>query len=300
MPELKIKSRPQYWVWITRPENYLDASGNDDPYLDPENQESKYLAWTCHKNTKRGDLILLYRSRLKKDIGYLMQATADAERSTKESDKEKRWNYWCNCASLYKFSNPLTLEAIRLSPYLSDWTAYRGKFQQMVYGIRESEWKRINDALAAQNRGYRTRLSRVAGSVLPDPVILEEEIEDLLVHNLRRFKKFGFDLELCSEAKDDIYGRQVICHGGHGGRIDLLCYDRKQERYVVIEVKNVRASQNTFGQILTYVGWAQDTLRPKKSVWGIVISRGYDARFEASMKTSRRVTQIDLSEIGFE
>jgi RecB family endonuclease NucS len=92
----------------------------------------------------------------------------------------------------------------------------------------------------------------------------------------------------------------VICDGGHGGRIDLLCYDRKQERYVVIEIKNVRANQNTFGQIHTYIGWVQDMLRPKKNVWGIVVSRGCDARFESSMKASKRVQQIDLSEIGIE
>lgn len=294
------KEKPNYWIWVTRPEYYLDENGDDDPSMHPSNPHKVQLEWTCHKDTKRGDLVLLYRSRRKKDVGYLLQATSDADRNPNGGQSEKGWDYWCTCASLYKFSSPLTLNDIRSDPYLADWTANRGNFQKMVYKISSPDWKRINGALAVRNRGYKKLLSNFEGSVLPDPVVLEEEIEHILTNDLERLNKFGFNLELCSEKKDGYYGRQVICDGGHGGRIDLLCYDRKQERYIVIEIKNVRANQHTFGQIQTYIGWVQNTLHPKKSVWGIVMSRGFDARFESSMKVSRRVQQIDVSEIGFE
>ena len=157
----------------------------------------------------------------------------------------------------------------------------------MVYKVAAPDWRRVTAALARKNRGYKTAFSRLEGSLPPNPVVLEEEIEEILAHDLRRLNKFGFQLELCVKEKDGYYGRQLNCHGGHGGRIDLLCYDRKEERYVVIEIKNVRATQNTFGQISTYVGWVQSTFRPKKSVWGVVVGRGFDARFEASMSASR-------------
>jgi predicted RNA-binding protein with PUA-like domain len=178
------KTKSNYWVWVTSPEYYLDLYGNERSDLDPDNKGSKYQNWTCHRDTKRGDLILLYRSRLNKDVGYLIQATSDAERSTNKSDKEKGWEYFCNCASVYKFQNPLILEDIRSDPYLADWTANRENFQKMVYQISSPDWKRLSSVLAIQNRGYKTFLSNFEGSVLPDPVVLEEEIEDILVNDL--------------------------------------------------------------------------------------------------------------------
>ena len=34
--------------------------------------------WTCHRDTQKGDLVLLYRSRGKRNFGYLLQASIDA------------------------------------------------------------------------------------------------------------------------------------------------------------------------------------------------------------------------------
>jgi hypothetical protein len=296
---MKDRNKANYWIWVTRPEHYLDETGNDDPLMDPQKPDSQYLYWTCHKDTRRGDLILLYRSRLTKDIAYLLQATSDAEPSGNSEELRKGWKYFCACASIYKFLNPLNLKEIRSDPYLANLAASRGNFQQMVYNVADSDWTRINTVLAQNNRGYRTVLTRVAGKLPPNPVSREEDIERILMNDLRRLRTFGFNLELCSNEKDGISGRQVICEG-HGGRIDLLCYDVKQERYVVIEIKNVIANQNTFGQISTYIGWVKKRLHPRKSVKGIVIGRGKDTKFDASMASTRNVSFIDVREIGFE
>jgi RecB family endonuclease NucS len=93
-------------------------------------------------------------------------------------------------------------------------------------------------------------------------------------------------------------GRQYICRG-NGGRIDLLCYDRRRWRYVVIELKNARATYHTFGQISSYIGWVKQRIAGRRPVVGLVISRGADARFEASLRTNRNVTQLNISDLGF-
>jgi predicted nuclease of restriction endonuclease-like (RecB) superfamily len=88
---------------------------------------------------------------------------------------------------------------------------------------------------------------------------LEKDLEDALVANLDILKRFGYNLELYNDPISNQTGRQFICKG-NGGRIDLLCYDRIKKRFTVIELKNDRASQNTFGQISNYMGWVQERI----------------------------------------
>ena len=67
-----------YWVWVTAPEFYLDTEGNDRPDLEPRRDLQPEGLWTCHRDTVEGDLALLYRSRIRKDIGYLLEALRPA------------------------------------------------------------------------------------------------------------------------------------------------------------------------------------------------------------------------------
>lgn len=288
----------RYWLWVTRPEYYLDEWGNDREDLDPKNNIDNDGWWTCHKNTKKGDLILLYRSAIKRDIGYLIQAESDAYFIGDEDYAvEQGWDYGCDDRFLFKFENPLTLQEIRENPYLLDWGAFRGNFQKRVYEIPADHWHRLNQILVQKNKGYESFLQNLEKTIVAKSILLEEELEDALVEDLSLFKPFGYDLELYKS--DGILGRQLVCKG-NGGRVDMLCYDRIKKQYVVIELKNVRAGQNTFGQICNYVGWVQERIAGNKPVIGLVISRGYDAKFQSSMKITDKIFHLNLEEIGFE
>lgn len=115
---------------------------------------------------------------------------------------------------------------------------------------------------------------------------------------MKTLKNFGHDLELYIDPASKQSGRQLICKG-NGGRIDLLCYDKTQKRYVVIELKIVRAGQNTFGQISNYMGWVQKRIAGDVPVIGIVISRGYDTKFESALRITDRIGHIDVQDLGF-
>lgn len=289
----------KYWVWVTRPEYYLDEWGNDREDLDPTNNIDSDGWWTCHKNTKKGDLILLYRSAIKRDIGYLIQAESDAYFiGDDDYAVERGWDYGCDQRVLFKFESPLTLQEIRENPYLQDWTAFRGNFQKRVYEIPASHWQRLNNLLSEKNIGFNGFLQNLQKTIVAKSILLEEELEDALVEDLSLLNPFGYDLELY-KSKDGISGRQLVCKG-NGGRIDLLCYDKTKTQYVVIELKNVRAGQNTFGQICNYVGWVQERIAKDKSVIGLVISRGYDTKFQSSMKITDKILHLSLEDIGFE
>ncbi len=301
-----LNDERQYWVWVTDPRHYLDEFGNEREDLDPasglypESSADSTGWWTCNKDTKKGDLILLYRSRIKRDLGYLMQAESDAYSIVDENyASEHNWDYGCDYRVLYKFKNPITLQEMRVNPYLHDWGAYRANFQRRVYAIPPEHWKRLEQMATENNPDYGKFLGKVEQTTVVKSIRLEEELEDDLIADLSRLKPFGYDLELYLSPIDGASGRQLVCKG-NGGRIDLLCFDRKKKQYVVIELKIVRAGQNTFGQISNYIGWVQERIAKGKPVIGLVISRGFDAKFESSMKITDKIFQLNIEQLGFE
>lgn len=309
--ERKEKSERQYWLWVTQPEYYLDDDASERSELDPSSREDLWGSWTCHKDTKKGDLALLWRSRKylgkflasraikttigpKSDIAYLFQVSNDAYPTTNEKILTKGWSYGCDCVPVYKFKNPLTISEIRKNPYLQEWNALKGKFQRSAFRMSIEDWKRLNKLLLVKNHGYKSVLNRVQKGISPR-ILTEEKIEKRLVNNLGLLKPFGYNLNLYQDPQGE-KGQQFNCKGG-AGIIDLLCYDKKTKKYVVIEIKNVRANQNTFGQISNYIGWVKKNISRK--VKGLVISRGMDTQFEFAMEASRNVFQLDIGELGF-
>ena len=282
-------------MWITRPEYYLDEYGNDSEYLDPDSEGW----WTCHKDTQKGDLVLLYRSRIKRDIGCLMQAESGAYSIAEDDYASKQgWDYACDYRVLYKFEYPLTLEELRHYPYVQDWGAYKAGFRRRVYEIPVDHWKRLNQLAAEKNYSYQRFLKSIERTAISKSIILEEQLEEELFQNPGLLNPFGYNLQIYIDPVDGTIGRQLVCKG-NGGRIDLLCYDSKRKRYVVIELKNVRASQNTFGQISNYIGWVQERIAGNAPVIGLVVSRGYDTKFQSSLRVTDRVFHLDLEQLGF-
>jgi hypothetical protein len=108
----------RYWLWVTRPEYYRDEDGSPRGDLEPGNDVGDGW-WTCHKDTKAGDLVLLYRASPMSDIAYLIRAESDAfPLSDDEYARDHGWAYGCEHQSLFQFQTPLTfsrIKAMRLS-----------------------------------------------------------------------------------------------------------------------------------------------------------------------------------------
>ncbi|GAK59291.1 hypothetical protein U27_06268 [Candidatus Vecturithrix granuli] len=149
----------QYWLWVTRPEYYLDEEGNDREDLEPANTEASDGWWTCHRETRKGDLVLLYRSRIKKDIAYLIQAESDAYSIRDEN--EEGWEYGCNYRVLYKFSPPISLQTLKKEPTLSNWVPLRLSFQRSVFQIQPDVWEKLNHLIIQYHPEYKQFLSKI-------------------------------------------------------------------------------------------------------------------------------------------
>ena len=284
-----------FWLWVTRPEYYLDEDGSDREILDPNYDEQGW--WTCHRDTKRGDLVLLWRTSPKSDIGYLIQAKSDAYTILDENDRG--WPYGCEYKAFYKFESPVNLKDLKNNRFLDEWPPLRGNFQRSVYRIKPEDWDRLKGLLIQRNIGYKEIIESLEKRPVAEILELERKLEERLAHDFSLLKKFGYDLELYIDPKNpEITGRQLVCKGS-GGVIDFLCYDKSENRYVVIELKINQARQDTVGQILNYMGWVKDRIAGERSVVGLVISNGYDTKFESALKVTDRITQLNIDLLGF-
>ncbi len=297
--ESRIADR-QYWLWVTRPEYYLNENGDEREDLEPTFSNDTQGWWTCHKDTRKGDLILLWRSILKKDIGYLMQATSNAYSIAEDEFAQQRsWDYGCDYQVLFKFTPTISIYTLKHDVSLCDWSPLLQQFRRRVFSVKLEDWWKLVRLSISMQPEYKALIELLERMPLFESILLEEQLEEKIASQLSILKPFGYNLELFIDPETKCSGRQYVCRG-NGGRIDLLCVDYLKDQYVVIELKNVRSGQNTFGQISNYIGYVQTRIAKGKRVIGLVISRGYDVRFETALQVTDRIFQLDLSVLGFD
>lgn len=297
----KQNSERQYWLWITTPDYYLDENGNEREDLEPRDYSDTGGWWTCSRHTTKGDFIFLWRARGAFDIKYLIQADSDAyPLGNDKYASEMGWNWRCDYRPIYKFENPITITDLRNHKRLQEWNALKAQFRTRCMKISPDNWQQLNDFAAQKNPRYKKFIEKIAAVRIPKNVLLEEQLENALVNNLSVFKKFGYDLELYYDKENGASGRQFVCVGA-GGRIDLLCHNKKTKGFTIIELKNVQANRLTFAQICEYLAYIRDRVGKRKKVDGIVVSKGYASSFQQTIKMlPGQIKHIDLKELGFE
>ena len=139
-----------------------------------------------------------------------------------------------------------------------------------------------------KNPEYKQFLNNFRRETIIKDITTEKEVEENLAKNIHVMKKFGYDLE--------VEGQQVICKG-QGGYMDILCKDKNNGDFIVIELKITKANRNTFGQISDYMGWVIDRKAHGKRVKGIVISKSYDTGFGSAMRIVDSVNHVELSDV---
>lgn len=274
----------QYWLWVTRPEFYLE-NGREREDLDPKQTPDAEDWWTCHEDTKTGDLVLLYRTAPRSDIAYFIRVTGDPIVLEEEYQLAYGWPYKCGFQVLYKFESPIKLAQMQNDPYLEQWPALRGRFQKSAWSIDPSSWSELITIASKNNPKFAEFFQNLEDQPTFRRSQNEKYLEDQIAANLSVLSRFGFNLQL----RD----RQYQC--SPVGRMDLLCYDEQKRCHVVIELKDVKATPSTYAQISSYMGWVQTHLANDEGIIGLVISRGFDVRFDACLKAPNvQIQQIDV------
>jgi len=144
----------------------------------------------------------------------------------------------------------------------------------------------------ALRRLDKNSLAREWESRLSDPdvdtIFLEKNLQERLANELWRLKKFDYNLKLKN--------REYVLKDRR--RIDLLCEDLKNGDLVVIELKVVPATRETFYQISHYMDSISRTIGINRKVKGIVISLGYNKDFKKLVNERSDISQLDYARLG--
>jgi RecB family endonuclease NucS len=124
-------------------------------------------------------------------------------------------------------------------------------------------------------------------------IVSEHQLRDALAQNP---EALGLgDLALYTVlAQPGVAGKEFRCPDV--GFIDLLLTD-DQGIPIVVEHKTKRAGEAVIGQIGKYMGWVKKNLPGGENVRGVVVSDGYDARYEAASSLIQGLSHIEVSEV---
>ena len=146
----------KYWLWVTSRE--IAEKSNL--------AEHKHVTWTCDKNTKAGDLILLYlnskgepvKKYHKSAFCFLIQAIMDARDYGKEFRHwpEQGWSDGCYCQVLKEFKDPVRFRDLKeRDSELKEWDAYKKRnFQGTSFKIPRDIWNLLDEMAVDKNPEY--------------------------------------------------------------------------------------------------------------------------------------------------
>ena len=107
----------------------------------------------------------------------------------------------------------------------------------------------------------------------------EAQLQDYLFN---RWEETPFHEEWILQETDAL--RQGKYNTQEVGEIDILAKHRKDNRWLVIELKKYQSSDETVGQILRYMGWVKENLAGEDGkVEGIIISNAADDRIRYAL-----------------
>jgi hypothetical protein len=156
-----------------------------------------------------------------------------------------------------------------------DWIRYHGSFGELTiddvvenYLINFGQDRLLEEL---QKTGVK---KKDAEKIVSDH-ILEKDIEKFYLKNLH---KISPNLKV---VKSPHFGNQFPTTIGI---IDLLCFDIKAKKYVVIEFKRGSSSDEVVGQTMRYMGWVYLNLeKENNSVKGVIVSRNLTNKLEHAL-----------------
>jgi YhcG PDDEXK nuclease domain len=124
---------------------------------------------------------------------------------------------------------------------------------------------------------------------------LERHLHEFLRDNWNRIE-LSKDWSIYSEPGDEEAGYEYPCDIG---RIDLLTKHKRENRWLVIELKREQSTDQTIGQLLRYMGWVRQHLAGKdEPVEGMIICRDADKALQYALHAVSNV-EVRMYEVEF-
>jgi hypothetical protein len=122
---------------------------------------------------------------------------------------------------------------------------------------------------------------------------MEKQLEDFLIENWDK-TELGKKYELI-ENEEGLVSQQ---YRTEIGIIDILVKDKKDGKYVIIELKKNRSSDDTVGQIARYMGWIEEHLSNGEESKGIIIAGSFDKKLKYAMRKIKGI-EVYLYKVDF-
>lgn len=122
---------------------------------------------------------------------------------------------------------------------------------------------------------------------IEDPTVfaLEKHLEDFLVQNWKQ-TELGKNYDIYEE-DGELVGQQ---YPSDTGPIDILAISKDKKHLLVVELKKGRASDMVVGQILRYMGYAQEELAEEnQTVKGVIIAMEDDQRIRRALSITQSI-----------
>jgi len=135
-------TKQRIWIFVADSRNRQDLRDLD--HFDG-------ILWGSNPNTRKGDLVLIYRTSPFKDLAYLFTATSDARPKTNEKVDMK---YVIDLGNKVRLKKPITLDDLRKHKRLRKWTFARtpqGIMMRRKDLIEEGIWKSLKSLLLKQD-----------------------------------------------------------------------------------------------------------------------------------------------------
>jgi hypothetical protein len=284
-----VERRARHWLWVTRPEYYLDESGRPSADLEPAAGFVPSAWWTCSPETRAGDTALLYRSRKLRDIAHFLVVRSDAEPLDLPGNKF-HGKHVCQFEVIEMLRKPVLWDAIKANERLQAWHAVRTRFVRSYYDVPDDYWREIltlagNDpeflAKQAADGRYRIQFERdIQRRLVEQPGLLHEV-------GLRGLTLIDREFPFANGRRADLVYSQ-----GAG----LL------KRNVIIELKRGEVGPRAIEQVSDYADLLRhDTRAARRRPLTVVVGGSLHANAESMVgRGGRRPRFISLSELKIE
>lgn len=256
-------SKPNYWVFSNKAEGTPGSEVWNMSWILAHKRYSFGATKSLRAKVEPGDVVYL-RHYGESYIGRFViggEWTSDPELSPESSSSNPVGTFPMDDLVLWARPLPQGLIIRDLS---------NGDFRSRIVRITAEDAIKIE---TAQRVYERLGFGGADGEIL----ILEEGLEEAIKPNL---KKMGLSL-----ASDQI--RQQFSMGPGVGRSDLICTNADGD-LVVVELKRGLTSDETIGQVLRYVGWAEENLATEgQQVHGWVVAGDYDEQLRLAAKAAK-------------
>ena len=198
------------------------------------------------------------------------------------------------------WSETILGESKKISEVIMDAKKYGDSFIYKTYNISNGDILEDGTKRKLSNRELELDLNKIVdiyrASLKKEEVQkeissfkLEKQLEDFIIENWETIKELNEKYELIFDDAGDLKSRQFKAN--NIGFIDILVKDKKDGSHVVIELKREKASDNTVGQIMRYMGWVKKKYNDEK-VKGIIISGDEDEKLNYALSVQDNIQSL--------